>query len=546
MDRYFRPWIFTLFLTIQITIAQEIPDREIHYRYGDWISYPVMRFIHSIAMGQQHIYFGTTEGVSRYHFYNHFWEYPLTVSDGLENGDVDVLTYDFNSGTLWCATDVGLSYWVTGVDEMRNISYQSLKVITVTSIGIGNEYVWLEGNGRILKGDRFGVDFRNGTEEEAIADQVRWSGDLNQRSENRLSELFMKTGYLFQSNGIILDPQLREYAITDFFQDEFNRLWLATWGLGGGVADVRTDYLDLLPFGPYHSDVKAMAWDGLAMWLGGHHRTLETGGITFWDIEEGKWVYFEARTLSQLNSDEVNSIAVGNNHVWFGTREGLGRYDKINETWRNYTVYDNLWDDQVNSVILDNERKNIWVGTTWGINRIQLPSMTIEKIQHERLIRRNIYQLAADQDDVWAGTDRGLYRYVGEQNAWEYVSGYPGMLVQKVTAISVFENEIWCGTDDGVQVYDKQTGEWIGFSAGHYSIDRKINCILADSTVVWVGTDNGVLKFLKKENRWRRFTTDDGLIDNVVNWILLDGDYVWFGTGGGLTRFYWNAPYRED
>ncbi|MBN2030184.1 hypothetical protein JW824_08050 [bacterium] len=546
MKWHLKTCVLVLSLALQTVTAQDIPDREIHYRYGDWISYPVMRYIHSIVLGPQYIYFGTTGGISRYHFFKNAWEFPFTVSDGLENGYVHVLAYDFNSGILWCATDVGLSYWVTGVDERRNISYQSLNVNTITSIGIGDEYVWLESSGRILRGDRFGFYFRNATEEESIADQVRWSGDLAKKSEEQLPELFMEAGYLFHSNGTILDRELREYAITDFYQDDFNRLWLATWGLGGGVADVKTDYLTLLPFGPYISDVKAMAWDGWGMWLGGHHPSLETGGITWWDMENGEWIYFEARYLSQLKSDEVNSIAVSDDDVWFGTMEGLGRYDKKNGTWRNYTVYDNLWDNRVNSVILDNGGKNIWVGTTWGINRIRLPNMTVEQIRDERLIRRTIYQLVVDGNDVWAGTDRGLYRYDNKDKVWEYIPGYPGMLIQKVTAISVFKNEIWFGTDDGVQVYDKQTGEWIGYPADHDSIDRTIHCILADSGAVWVGTDRGVLKYHKKENRWRRFTTDDGLIDNVVNWILLDGDYVWFGTGGGLTRFYWNAPYRKD
>lgn len=537
-------WTWILFFIVQIVTAQEMSDRAIHYQYGDWISYPVMRYVNSITIGQQYIYLGTTGGISRYHIFNHSWESPFTVSDGLENDNIHLLAYDFNSGILWCSTDAGLSYCITGVYEWWNISYQNLNMNPVSSIGIGDQYVWFESFGRFYRADRFGFDIQNGSEEEAVADHVQWSGRMAEGNEEQLPNLFVENGYLFSPAGYILDPEFREYAITEFCQDEFYQLWLGTLGLGVGVADLRTDYLDLLPFGLYASDVKAMAWDEWGMWMGGHHPFEETGGITWWDMGQGEWVYFEAKYLPQLNSDEVNSVAVDTADVWFGTMEGLGRYNKKDKIWRNYTVYDNLWDNEVYSVAIGG--KSIWVGTSWGINRIRLPGMIVEQIRDERLIRRYIYRLAVDGDDVWAGTDRGLYHYVGDQDAWEYFPGYPGMLIQEVTAISVYENEIWSGTNDGVQVYDKHSGEWTGYPAEHDKIDRKINCILADSGAVWVGTDNGVLKYHKAENRWQRFTTEDGLVDNVVNWILLDGDYVWFGTGRGLTRFYWNAPYRTD
>ncbi len=544
MKRNGMAWIGLLLLAVQIIRAQEIPDREIHYRYGDWVSFPVMRFVNSIALGPQYIYFGTTGGISRYHFVKDFWDYPFTVSDGLENDAVLVVAYDFNTGILWCSTNAGLSYRIDGIEEWRNIRYGSLGLDPVSSIGIGNQTIWIESSGNIYQGDRYGMHFSVSTMENVIEDHVLWSGHLAEENEQYLPNLFAENGYLFSPEGYIIDHELRQFQIIETVQDEFNHLWLATWGLGGAVADVRTDQLKLLPFGLYSSDVRAMEWDGGRMWLGGHHLSEETGGITLWDMENNEWNYFEATYLSQLRSDEVNAIAADSFSVWFGTMDGLARYDKKKEAWRSFSVHDALWDNTINSIVLKDTV--LWVGTESGINRISLPGMVIRQVRDEGLIHRRIYRLEVDSDDVWAGTDRGIYRYVRERDQWEYVSGYAGMLVQSVTAISLFDQEIWFGTDDGVEVYNKNSNEWIGFPADHFSIDRKINAIASDSAAVWVGTDNGVLKYNKTENRWRRFTTEDGLLDNGVNWILLDGDYVWFGTRRGLTRFYWNAPYRND
>ena len=533
--------IFLIFVVLGLK-AQELPDREIHYRPGDWISYPVTRFITSIALGHQYTYFGTTGGITRYDFYRNRWDSPFTVSDGLEDDRIRVVAFDFTTGYLWCATDAGLSYRVASSEEWWNISYRSLGFDDVTAIGSGKNYLWLESSKMLFKGDRKGGPFWTASPDEEISDEVQWS-----RRENGLNNtdyFFMEGGYSFFPEGFIQDVHLRQFNITHTLQDKFEHLWMATWGLGGGMADMKTSYLELIPFGPYTSEMDAMAWDDEGMWIGGRHSPGEQGGITWWNMERGEWTYFEANLISSFRSDMITAIVPDDRYVWFGTLEGLVRYDKERDTWKNYSIHDNLWDDRVYSLALGDGV--LWVGTESGINRILLPGVAVEQIRDKRLIHRRIHHLEADGEDVWAGTNWGIFHYVGQTGEWQTVSGYEGMLDQEVTAISVWEGEVWFGTDDGIEMYDKKTKRWQGFPEAHYPTGGRINNILADKDVVWVGTENGILKYLKEENRWRRFSTEDGLLDNSVRWILPDGDYVWLGTGRGLTRFYWNAPYRVD
>ena len=61
---------------------------------------------------------------------------------------------------------------------------------------------------------------------------------------------------------------------------------------------------------------------------------IEVDYDTGWDMEDEKWVYFESELITQLPSDRVYSIAVDENCVWFGTDEGLARYDKTENVWR--------------------------------------------------------------------------------------------------------------------------------------------------------------------------------------------------------------------
>ena len=159
-----KPLLKTIFLIFVFMSyrgqTQDLPDREIHYRPGDWISYPMTLYVTSIALGQQYTYFGTTGGIIRYDFYRNRWEPPYTWSDGLEDDHIRVVAYDFTTGYLWCATRAGLSYRVPSSEAWWNISYRSFNIDPVSAIGVGKQHLWIESARRVMKGDRTGGPFR--------------------------------------------------------------------------------------------------------------------------------------------------------------------------------------------------------------------------------------------------------------------------------------------------------------------------------------------------------------------------------------------------
>ncbi len=524
--------------------AQELAEREIHYRPGDWTSYPVMRFVTSIANDHSYVYFGTTSGIARYDFYRNRWDTPVTVSDGLADGSVAVVAYDFNTGFLWCATESGLNVRNPASDEWRLWPYEELGLESVTSMGTGDNYLWVQSGGSFFKGDRLGGMFWKASAEEEEEDRPVWYGELSEWRKQTLPDLFMGNGFLFFPDGIIQDTNLRRYTVTDFWIDDFQRLWMGTWGMGAGIADMRSFFLEPMPFGPYVTDIQSIVWDGNGMWIGGYPLDGESGGITYWNQEDGTWTTFESLLITPLRSDRVSAIAADENRVWFGTDEGLALYDKDRDRWRLLSIHDNLWDNRI--ITLAVGETFLWVGTPYGINRVHKSGLIVEKVEDKRLSHRGVYILDAQDGEVWAGTELGIFLYKDTTRTWEYIPGYAGMLPVHIKALSVYENEIWFGTDDGVEVLDRESGEWRGFPGEHYPTGLEINDILADSSLVWVGTEQGLLQYFKKEQRWRLYTTEDGLLDNSVRWLLPDGDYIWFATGMGLTRFFWNAPYRLD
>ena len=503
-----------------------------------------MRFATCVAADFRTIYFGTTNGIGRYDFYGNSWNTPYTRSDGLESDRIRLLGYDFNSAYLWAVTEAGLSFLVPGTGQWQNLAFSQTGMGNVTSIGFGKEYAWIESSGNLSKGNRFGGPFFSSRKNEADQDEVRWTGSLVQKT-GPLPNFFMDNGYLFLPAGIIQDNRLRQFKIADMLQDRFDKLWISVWGLGAAVADMKTFQVRLLPFGLYTPEVEAMARDRNGIWIGGvRSRNVEEGGITFWEAGTDRWTYFESRYLTPLRSDDVTSIAVDGNRIWFGTEDGLACFNPENQTWKILDVFSNLWNNRVNNLSLGDSV--LWVATESGINRVQLPSLIVDRIQDPRLSQRVIFDIAADGKDAWAGTDRGIYFYENGKSRWDAVGGWPGTISHTVTAVAVHPEEVWFGTSDGVEVYYKKENRWEGFPAFHYPTGGRIHAIAVDDSSAWLGTEDGVLKYKKSEKRWRRFSTEDGLLHNSVRRILLDGDCVWFGTAGGLTRFYWNAPYRMD
>lgn len=533
--------IFISVISISLFSQSEIPDRVLQYRPGDWISYPVLRYGLCTEMDLQYVYIGTTGGITRFDFRRKVWDTPLTRSNGLAGDSVFLLAYDGTSGFLWAVTEQGLDYLLPSSQQWRHLSYEDLRIKSITGIGIGLEWVWINTPQGLFRTRHTEDTFILSTQDEMEKDSVEWRSQ-EKFSDPLFPQLFMEEGYLFFPQGYIQDTHLRQFQVTSWLEDHFRNLFLATWGLGAGVADLNTFRLRLFPYGPFVSDLWAIEKDSATLWIGGFPNKDGTAGITLWDWEKGKWEYFEFPYVTGLQNCQVQCILADTGSVWFGTLGGLVRFDKHKKTWETWTVHSNLWSDPILSLELEDTL--LWVGTGSGLNAIMLPHRIVEKIHTEVLDFRQIYDMVYDGHTLWLVTDRGVVRRVPE--GWKHESGYPGMLSQSASAIAAWRNEVWIATDAGVEMYSYSTDQWIGFPKNQYPTEGPVYVIFADSDVVWFGTEHGVLKYIKSENRWRRFTTEDGLLHNSVRDILLDGDYIWFATAKGLTRFYWNAPYRTD
>lgn len=535
----FRRLIPALLLPLLLQ-GQTVLDRSVRYNIDDWITYPMARFMTSVTYGYDIAYFGSTGGVLRWNYQYDRWETPFTVSSGLPDDEVRVVAFDYNSAYLWVATATGLSYIEQDADEVYVYDYNVIGSGPVTAMGGGKASFWIQTPEYYYRCDAMGGPFWRATPQEASADDVRWQG----RRPDALPMLYTDGSFHYYQQGWLSDFQGRRFDILSTAQDRYQRMWLATWGGGAAKANLRTEAIDRLPYGPWVEEVRALVWSETGLWIGGRNPRNRPGGITHWNWEEHSWETSEAQYNLRLRSDRVNAMDGAGRYTWMGTDEGLLRFDEQRREWQSHTVHDNLWSNAIHHLTLG--PAGLWIATESGLNLMDTASFSIRQIRDKRLIHSRIWRVEADGDDLWAGTQQGLYHLNGKTGAWTHMPRPVGMHYLEVTALSTFGDELWVGTDDGVMMLDKSTKIWTAYPAKHHPTQGFIHTLLAGSERVWAGTSEGLLTYFKDEKRWRRFTVEDGLPDDRIFTILQDGDYLWLGTGRGLTRFLWNDPMRID
>lgn len=271
------------------------------------------------------------------------------------------------------------------------------------------------------------------------------------------------------------------------------------------------------------------------------------------------------RHLSQRNGLSHhtirNIIQDTRGYLWFGTLDGLDRFDgyAVRSFRYNPDNDSSLCDNQINALLQSNEGM-IWVGTQVGVCvldphtekflRIPLtdsPSLT------ERIVARAFLQ--AKDDTLWIATDDGLFRRdskSGTVSQYRHDDGNPNSLAfdDLYGLAEDADGRIWIATfGGGVDALNPAAGQFT-----HYRKDANdpeslnnngaLSVFIDSANQVWVGTWGGGLNRLDpRTGKFAHYlnspTDPTTLSSNLVQDIISDraGD-LWVATyGGGLNRF---------
>jgi len=183
-----------------------------------------------------------------------------------------------------------------------------------------------------------------------------------------------------------------------------------------------------------------------------------------------------------LISDEVWCMSASKNAVWVGTRRGVSRYDISKDLWKTFTEEDGLASNEVSSIAIDGDK--VWFGGDKGVTLYSESThdwihFTIE----DGLPSNRITCIAVNGEDVWFGTfDAGVARYskksqippnppLQKGGTWKTLTKEDGLAHNGVLSIAADGDNVWIGTQRGLSRYNKHTDTWTVYTQHHGSED---------------------------------------------------------------------------
>ena len=322
-------------------------------------------------------------------------------------------------------------------------------------------------------------------------------------------------------------------------------------------------------------------------------------GLTFSKVSGQPYYFRHHQVEDGLSYNSVLcTIQDSRGFMWFGTRDGLNRFDgyQFKTFTHNSKDESSLGNNYVYSLAQDS-RERIWVGTKNGLywydlksGKFHLEPRTATKMINEIVIdvqgniwfiasgrlfcinRKNGYQ-AMDlgnneplsslapgfKDELWLATESGLviqYRIAaGSFRYYNAFSKTPEITARRIEKIWRGSNsQLYIGTSNhGVKLLDINTEKYrdiLTFDDDHTEILARAFC-RGEGNEVWIGTESGIYIYKAADgsvrNLKKNFYDPYSLSDNAIYGICRDREGgMWVGTYFGGINYFSSASTRFE
>lgn len=262
---------------------------------------------------------------------------------------------------------------------------------------------------------------------------------------------------------------------------------------------------------------------------------------------------FKNLSLKQgLSQSSVLSILQDKNgYLWFGTRDGLNKYDgnKFIQYRHNTQDSTSISHNSVKSLYEDLDG-NIWIGTINGLNKYIAKTNSFKNYYFNRdkiFLNNEIWTIVQeDQDHLWIGTSNGLKKINTKDGFFVTLTNsenQDGLFYNPTRALlKTKNNNLWIKNTENIGVYNTKTKK-----TKHYAYPENTSKELNKNTQsilyldkennIWLGFKNGLAVFNRDLDVFEFFKTqiNNSIIDDEVRSICEDNlGNLWVGTYKGL------------
>jgi len=281
-----------------------------------------------------------------------------------------------------------------------------------------------------------------------------------------------------------------------------------------------SSWRDELPQSTIHTILQTR--DGY-LWFGTYEGLVRFDGVRF--------VVFDAARSKDLRGTSVVHLAEDSSgRLWIATNGGLTVRE--NGHFRTFTIVHGLPSDVVTAVLPDRDGSLV-VGTDRGLCRFF--DGACRPIAAAGPQPTGIKVLVPDgEDSVWIGTDQGLFRWSSNRfTQLTTADGLPSNLCRAV--LRARDGVLWVATSAGL--VRQKAGDTRVLTVADGLPDGFVAALCEDRDGnLWIGTEGGGLARLAG-GTISTYSDRDGLIHNYVRSIYEDREgNLWVGTNGGLNQ----------
>lgn len=233
--------------------------------------------------------------------------------------------------------------------------------------------------------------------------------------------------------------------------------------------------------------------------------------------------HFADEVLKELK--EIFSGALKEDKLILGSvSHGLAIVDPATGNYEIYDESNGLPSNTIISLKFDNEG-DLWVGMQYGIAKILL-SDPVETIDNSLLHIGSGYVMALRGDQLFLGTNRGLYRTIYDPEDHKIGSNVErvGDLRGQVWGLALIDGELFCSADQGLFVIDNQGNpERIGNLTGIWDVKK----MLGTQDRAYVGTYTGLDLLRKRNGKWEHEGAVEGYSTSMYNFVQESADVIW-------------------
>ncbi|WP_299982788.1 sensor histidine kinase [uncultured Pseudoteredinibacter sp.] len=353
----------------------------------------------------------------------------------------------------------------------------------------------------------------------------------------------------------VLEGNYELPTITDLAQGKNGLIWIATYE---GLYQYDGYQVIAAPYYNQHGEKLpnhwvrkvAIAQDG-KIWMG-----TAASGLYVLDPSSRSYQHYSFKSNTQSSNPSINEIIPLNaNEAWLGSSNGICKFHlqkgkllnfSRNKRTTNKRELPQLSATVVSALYLDEDKEQLWIGSTAGVDRLDLKNSTIDPMFRNvgmvKLSQQTLTKIFKSQNgNLWFGTfGKGAYRLTNSGNIEKLDSND---WIKDI--IQLPNGDIWMSSArSGILIFDEQSGKHKGSHRHSQSSDASFDSnnagafLLDQSGLLWISTLGKGLSRINIANNFSRSLAHNpenphSLSHNDIYAIYEDSEQqLWFSTYG--------------